>query len=103
MKSVQQRAMSWIINGEVGIKDSEEALFAAEARAAEAERQRYKLAKALADGANDCPYLTFWAESPDEKEPEWCECHYSEEDGFDCQTRDITGCWLQWSAQEDGE
>ena len=75
---------------------------AAEDRAVEAERQRDKLALALGNGANDCPYLT--ADDDDFCQThKWCKAQNTEEYGFECEGQDILGCWLEYAAQKDGE
>ena len=68
----------------------------AERRIAELERERDALIKTLVDGANECPYLTFWADDLEAEMPNWCECNDTEEGGFDCHIRNIHSCWLAW-------
>jgi hypothetical protein len=75
---------------------------ALEAQVAQAERERDVLAKTLADGANDCPYLTFWQDNDHIPAHDWCECIDTDENGFDCTNYEVDAktCWLAWAREE---
>jgi hypothetical protein len=66
----------------------------------EAEVERDILVDTLADGPNDCPYLTFWLDEKEPNLPDWCICSDTEEGGFDCAEDDYKECWKRWAKEQ---
>ena len=52
------------------------------------------LAEQCADGANECPYLSYYQDLVIPDRPEYCTCSDTEEGGFDC-SENPKECWLK--------